>query len=228
MKNNILSATVIAVAVVILGAFLYAGIVHFSDKDRAVTVKGLSTRDVEADFAVWPIDYSLSGDDLVQLYADLSALNGTVRKFLLGKGFDDADINQGTISVSDNWESYYGSRPKNHYTLHTSVVVSTKNVELVRNCNGSQSELLSRGIILNTNEWRLNYDFNGLNELKPVMVEEATKNARAVAQKFADDAECNLGSILSASQGQFSVESDSYQPWIKHVRVVTTVTYQLD
>ena len=60
------------------------------------------------------------------------------------------------------------------------------------------------------------------------MIEEATKNARAVAQKFADDADCRLGSINKANQGQFSVISDEYQPWIKHVRVVTTIEYQLD
>lgn len=60
------------------------------------------------------------------------------------------------------------------------------------------------------------------------MIEEATRNARAVAQKFADDAQCSLGSIRNASQGQFSIESDEYQPWIKHVRVVTTVDYFLE
>ena len=59
------------------------------------------------------------------------------------------------------------------------------------------------------------------------MVQEATQNARAVAQKFAEDAQCRLGSIQQANQGQFTIESDSYQPWIKHVRVVTTVSYYL-
>ena len=74
----------------------------------------------------------------------------------------------------------------------------------------------------------MEYQYNGLSELKPEMIEEATKNARAVAQKFADDASCRLGTIRRASQGQFSVEPDEYQPWIKHVRVVTTVDYFLD
>ena len=93
---------------------------------------------------------------------------------------------------------------------------------------GCQSELLGRGIIVNSQDWNLDYQFNGLTELKPQMIEEATKNARTVAQKFADDANCSLGSIRSAYQGQFSVESDQYQPWIKHVRVVTTIDYYLN
>ena len=81
---------------------------------------------------------------------------------------------------------------------------------------------------MKTETWNLDYKYNGLPELKPQMIEEATQNARAVAQKFADDAQCSLGSIRRASQGQFSVENDEYQPWVKHVRVVTTVDYYLD
>ena len=70
--------------------------------------------------------------------------------------------------------------------------------------------------------------FSKLNDLKPEMIEEATKNARAVAEKFAEDSKSRLGKIKSASQGQFSVEDrDSSTPHIKQVRVVSTVEYYL-
>ena len=63
---------------------------------------------------------------------------------------------------------------------------------------------------------------------KPQMVEVATRNAREVAQKFADDSGSKLGKIQTASQGQFSIyDRDSNTPWIKNVRVVTSVTYYL-
>jgi len=143
-------------------------------------------------------------------------------------GFEESDIRQGSISVNNNWEGYYNTRPEFHYTLNTSLIVSTNKVALVVASQGKESALLKEGIIVSTQTWNLDYQFNGLPELKPSMIEEATQNARAVAQKFAEDAKCSLGSIRRASQGQFSVESDQYQPWIKHVRVVTTVDYFLD
>jgi hypothetical protein len=60
------------------------------------------------------------------------------------------------------------------------------------------------------------------------MIEEATKNARQAAEKFAEDSDSELGKIRSASQGQFSVtDRDSNTPHIKVVRVVTTVNYTL-
>lgn len=228
MKNNIIPAIIIAIGLGIIGRGIYAGISHIADNERTVSVKGLSTRDVQADHAVWPLTFSVSGNNLQDLYKEMSNVEQTVTAFLEERGFQKADISRGNTSVNNNWDSYYGQRPEHHYTLSGTIVVSTKDVERVRQNNGCQSELLQRGIILNSNEWSLNYEFAGLNELKPEMIEEATKNARAVAEKFAADAECDLGSIRNASQGQFSVESDQYQPWIKHVRVVTTITYLLD
>ena len=192
-----------------------------------MTVKGLSTREVKADHAVWPLNLSINGNNLPALYKDLAQTQQTVTAFLIKKGFSADDIQLGNTSVNDNWVNYYDRRPDNHYTLNSSVIVSTDNVDLVIACQGVLAELLNEGIILNSYDWSLDYQYNNLNELKPTMVEEATKNARAVAQKFADDANCRLGSIRRANQGQFSVESDQNRPWIKHVRVVTTVDLSL-
>jgi len=219
----------IALGLTLAGLFIYCGISKFADKDRAVSVKGLSTREVEADYAVWPLSYGLNGNDLPMLYQNLGRVTDKVKKHLLAQGFEESDLRQGSISVDDNWSNYYGDRrPEYKYTLRTSLIVSTDKVKLVVASQGKESELLKEGIIVTTEKWNLDYKFNGLPELKPSMIEEATRNARAVAQKFADDAQCSLGSIRRASQGQFSIENDEYQPWIKHVRVVTTVDYFLN
>ncbi len=228
MKNNLLAGALVALGLTLSGLFIYCGISKFANKDRAVSVKGLSTREVEADYAVWPLSYSLSGNDLPALYAQLEQVSARVKKHLLALGFEESDFRQGSVSVSNNWDSYYGSRPEFKYTLSTSLIVSTDKVQLVVASQGKESSLLKEGLIVTTEKWNLDYQFNGLPELKPSMIEEATQNARAVAQKFADDAQCSLGSIRRASQGQFSIESDEYQPWVKHVRVVTTVDYFLE
>ena len=229
MKNNVIAGALIALGLCLGGCFIYLGMSKFANKDRAVSVKGLSTREVEADHAVWPLAYAWNGNDLPSLYAQLENVTARVKQHLLALGFEESDIRQGSISVNDNWSDYYGNhRPEYKYTLSTSLIVSTDKVQLVVASQGKEAELLKEGIIVKTERWNLDYQFNGLPELKPSMIEEATQNARAVAQKFADDAQCSLGSIRRASQGQFSIESDEYQPWMKHVRVVTTVDYYLN
>lgn len=64
--------------------------------------------------------------------------------------------------------------------------------------------------------------------MKPQMMTEAIENAQQTAQQFAKNSQSTLNKIVSADQGQFSIEDrDSNTPWIKRVRVVTTVTYSL-
>lgn len=229
MKNNIFAGVCIAIGLSIAGFCVYSGLTRFAERDRAVTVKGLSTREVQADYAIWPLSYGVSGNDLPSLYSQLNHVADKVQAHLLALGFAEEDIRQGSVSVSNNWENYYGgNRPEFRYTLTSSLIVTTDKVQAVVAAQGKEAELLKQGIVATTESWRLKYQFNGLPELKPSMIEEATQNARVVAQKFADDAQCSLGSIRRASQGQFSIEDDEYQPWIKHVRVVTTIDYYLE
>jgi len=227
MDKHFFSALLIAVGIAVSGLFIYIGIHQMAYRDRAVTVKGLSQRTVQADYVVWPLKFSVSGNDLAALSSQLNKVEKTARQFFLDKGFKVEDMSMSNVEVENNWANYYEHRPEYNYTISRSLIISTADVERVVNHQGCQAELLAQGVILNSYAWNTNYQYNGLSDLKPEMIEEATKNARAVAQKFADDAQCSLGSIRNASQGQFSVDNDENQPWIKHVRVVTTVDYYL-
>ena len=228
MKKEVIAAGIVAVGIALAGLCVGLGLKYITDSQRTVDVKGLSTREVKADYAVWPLSYSVESNDIRQAYAELNRTTEAVRAFFMEKGFSAEDIQQGNTQVTDQWANYYNVRPQYRYCVSTSLIISTKNVDLVIESQGCQSELMSKGIIVSSNDWSLDYQFNGLNDLKPSMIEEATKNARAVAQKFAEDANCSLGSICTARQGQFSIESDPYQPWVKHIRVVTTVSYFLN
>ena len=58
------------------------------------------------------------------------------------------------------------------------------------------------------------YVFNGLNDIKIKMIEEATKNATAAGEQFAKDANAKLGKIQSANQGLFSITArDQTDAW---------------
>lgn len=220
-------AVILAIGMAVAGWFIYLGVHEMAVKDRSVRVKGLSERDVVADYVVWPLDYSVSGNELPTLHAELQRVGKEAKAFFIDKGFKEADITFGSVSVDDNWSGYYEHRPANHYTIRTSLIISTEDVQRVIANQGCESALLNKGVILSSYKWNTEYSYRGLNELKPEMIEEATKNARAVAQKFADDSNSRLGGIRNASQGQFTMDSDNNQPWVKHIRVVTTVDYSL-
>ncbi len=118
------------------------------------------------------------------------------------------------------------------YKATSVITVTSSEVDKVRTLMRRQSELMKQGIALVSEEYGNNnsvvYEFTKLNEVKPAMIEEATKNGRTTAQKFADDSGSSLGDILSAQQGQFSIENrDANTPYIKKLRVVNTIEYSL-
>lgn len=226
-NSKIISATIIAVSIVILGFCLKSGIDEFAHNDRQVSVRGLSEREVPADLVTWPISYSVAGNNLQDLYRQVNKYNGTITNFLTSNGIDKDEISINPPDTYNATSNQYRSSTFNYdYSISCTVTVTTKKVDLVRKLLNRQSELLNEGIAFSNSY--INYQFTGLNSIKPEMIAEATRNARAAADKFAADSESSIGKIKTASQGQFSIEdADSSTPYIKRVRVVSTIVYYL-
>ncbi len=235
MKTNekIIAACVIGFAIIVMGFALRSGIVAFKDMDRSVTVKGLAEKEVNADKVTWPLVYKELGNDPAEMYDLLAQKNKKVLAFLKSAGIKESDISVNPPVISDRQADNYSNEIMNYRYKATSVItVTSTEVDKVRTLMRRQSELMKQGIALVSEEYGNNsvvYEFTGLNKVKPDMIEEATKNARKTAQKFADDSGSSLGEIRNAQQGQFSIEDrDANTPYIKRLRVVNTVEYSIN
>lgn len=231
MKNSsIYPGLAIMLGLIILGLQFPRAVKDFKSYDRTVNVKGLCEREVKADKAIWPIVFKVVGNDLSSVYEEIERKNTAVVDFLTAGGIGKNDISIGTYSISDKYAQEYGSNDRTYrYVAKCTVTACSKDVDKILTLLGNQKDLLKFGIAPE-NEWdgKPEFEFEGLNDLKPDMIEEATKNAREVALKFAKDSESNLGKIKEATQGTFSIsDRDSNTPYIKKVRVVTNVTYYL-
>ncbi|WP_297272510.1 SIMPL domain-containing protein [uncultured Bacteroides sp.] len=231
MKNLRLEAVVMALGLVLLGLMIRGGINDFKDKERIVSVKGLAEMEVPADKVIWPLVYKELGNDPVSIYNKIAEKNAAVVKYLKQNGVAEEEISIAPAEIIDMEADRYASQNVAYRYNATSVItVTSKNVDLIRKLITKQTELLKQGIAIAGGDYRysVSYEFTGLNNVKPQMIEEATKNARAAAEKFAKDSDSSLGKIRNASQGQFSIsDRDSNTPYIKNIRVVTTVNYYL-
>ena len=229
MKQNVIISAAILAAGLALGSWiLKSGIDNFVFNDRVVSVRGLAERDVEANHATWSIGYTLAGNTLKDLYNTAKGNNSVITSFLTDNGIPSADVYVNPPSLYDAQTSRYRSDSfRYNYTLEYTITVSTSEVDKVRQLQDRQGELLDRGIAINNSN--VYYEYTDLNSIKPEMIAEATHAAREAALRFADDSDSNLGKIKTASQGQFSIEdSDSSTPFIKKVRVVSTIIYYLE
>lgn len=229
-------------AAVWLGAFICIGLtasawllgssaIKFKEYERVVSVKGLSERELPADVAVWPIRFAAANNELTNLYSVMENNARDITDFLLTAGFSADEITAATPLVTDKLAERYGEQNVSmRYTAQQTITIYTTKIELVQQAQARIIELGKKGIAIGGDEYnqRVQYMFTKLNEVKPAMVEEATRNARMVAEQFAADSNSRLGKLKRANQGQFSVEDrDSNTPYLKKVRVVSTVDYYL-
>ena len=231
MKNWIVESIILAAGLIVLGLLLNTGINNFTSRDRVVTVKGLAEMEVAADKVIWPLMYKDIGNDMATLYTNIQSKNKTIVDFLKSNGISSEEITVAPPEIIDmEAERYINQAIQYRYNATSVITVTSNDVDKIRRLISEQTELLRQGVVITGGDYRFNtlYEFTGLNSIKPDMIEEATKNAREAAEKFALDSGSKLGKIRNASQGQFSIsDRDANTPFIKNVRVVTTVNYYL-
>lgn len=230
-KGKMLSGLFIMAGLIVLGLMIPNAVSKYRSFDRVVNVKGLCEKEVTADKVIWPIVYRVMSDDITSVYNQTDTYNEMISDFLEKGGIKESEITIAVPSVSDKYANEYGSNDRAfRYIAKNVVTVCTDNVNAVLSLMSKQSELMKKGLVIVGNDWEnpVEFKYEGLNDIKPAMIEEATQNAREAAEKFAKDSGSRLGKIKNANQGTFTIENrDSNTPYIKKVRVVTSVTYYL-
>ena len=226
----------LAISVVLAGFF--PGYFYYKAKTdlNTVVVKGLSEMDVKADLAVWEMKYVVTGNDVSEAERKITEQTKIIKDFLHHNGFKDSEITIGRLETNDLNANPYGSSDRNiRFILNQTVVVKSENVDLVADVLNKSGDLVKKGIIF-TSEYGspVSYLFTKLNEIKPQMLENATKNAIAAAEQFAQSSNSKVGRIKHANQGMFTILPREQTPSAsetsqinKTVRVVSTIEYWL-
>lgn len=223
----------LVVALAIFGFQIVRAVKKGREFDRCLTVRGLSEREVKATLAIWPIRFSVAAEELPALKNAMETNRTLVVSFLVANGIHPKEIIQGLPSVSDREdERIQSNRPTlPRYRGIVTLVVRSQNVDTVKKAIQGADALLEKGVTLTGNEFgdRTQFIFNAVNEIKPDMIKEATGNARAAAEKFAQDSGSKVGRIRKATQGVLEIEDrDAASPEKKTIRVVTTVDFFLE
>ena len=231
-KGKFFSGLFIMFGLIVLGLMIPRAVESYRSYDRVVNVKVLCEMEVIADKDIWPIVYKVKSNDIQSLYDQTDASNAVVVNFLKSGGISSDEISVSVPQISDKLANEYGDNNRAFRYIATNVVtVCTDDVDKVLALMSEQAALLKKGVVTVENNWDnpVEFKYEGLNSIKPQMIEDATKNAREVAEKFAKDSDSKIGKIKTANQGTFSIEArDSNTPYIKRVRVVTSVTYYLE
>tara|TARA_R110000824_G_scaffold303708_2_gene491492 strand:- start:17697 stop:18416 length:720 start_codon:yes stop_codon:yes gene_type:complete len=231
-KNKVwlASAGLLTIGLISGGYLLGDGLLRAKMADRSVTVRGLAERDVTADLATWTIAYSAQSTDLQSAQTDIDRDTTAITTFFKELGFKADALNPTGANVNQ-----YSNNGIPQYTIRQRLSLRTEDIDKAQAAVARQFDLVRRGVVLEDGSG-MSYTFTKLDQIKPEMVAEATKDARKSAEQFAQDSGTDVGGIKSATQGYFSIDSRDGDaggygvtdtPY-KKVRVVTTVNFYLD
>lgn len=230
----------LAIAIVVAALLVARGLERFRRADRAVTVKGVAERVVEADVALWPLRLVAADNDLDVARRKIESDRRTVRAFLGRHGLDSAAAELQSFNVTDTRaQTYGGSMAANRYVIQATIMVRTANLDAIGRASQAVPELVSAGVVLSSGgeygSGGPTYVFTRLNDLKPEMLAEATASARQAAEEFAKASRARVGGIRRAWQGVFEIRPRDEAPGAfegsqrqKNLRVVTTLEYALE
>ena len=221
----------IGISIVMAAVILAVGLANIITPERSVTVRGLAEREVDADLAVWNMSFSMGENSLESMQKSILEKTEVIKKYLIKHGLEESDFTVKPAAITDNSLNSYMDQTKITYKFvaQQTILVRSGKIEAVKSAYADSLELVSAGIAVSQDyDSKVSYEFTKLNDIKPEMIAEATKNARTAAEQFAHDSNSKVGKIKKATQGLFTIEDAAVGlEDKKSVRVVNTVEYLL-
>ena len=221
----------IGISIVMAALILAVGLANIITPERSVSVRGLAEREVDADLAVWNMSFSMGENNLESMQKSILEKTEVIKKYLIKHGLEESDFTVKPAAITDNSLNSYMDQTKITYKFvaQQTILVRSGKIEAVKSAYADSLELVSAGIAVSQDyDSKVSYEFTKLNDIKPEMIAEATKNARTAAEQFAHDSNSKVGKIKKATQGLFTIEDAAVGlEDKKSVRVVNTVEYLL-
>lgn len=226
----IIAAAIIAVGMAVMGLFVKLGMDNRTYNGRTISVRGVATKRVKANYATGYLFFSASGE--TPLEAKQAAKDWTNQIIEVAKQFNLQDESISTDPISVDLRNIYndgrvvGSRYyascRIRFYVDSTGIMDIYNFDLGKDC------LIDKGVLIEYSEIRFKFSDDALTEIKPEMLTTATENARIAASQLAENNNASVGRIVSATQGYFEVnEIDGKPSYEKEVRVVNYAEFYL-
>jgi hypothetical protein len=207
MKNSF-KAIVFSFAIIIAAYLLGNSIINRNNGQGSISVTGLGNANFTSDLIVWEGSFSNSNINLKQAYNDLENDKKVIEAYLVSKGVKPNEIVFKAVQSRKNTKAKYvdgkfAGEDFLGYKLTQSLQIESKYVEGIEKISREITELLNKGIQFYSQPPR--YYYTKLADLKVEMISKATADARARAEKIAENSGGTLGDLISAKMGIFQI-----------------------
>ncbi|HPS84745.1 MAG TPA: SIMPL domain-containing protein [Bacteroidales bacterium] len=209
MKDkSLISTIIIAVAIIVTGYLLGTNYKNRSQKPHTVEVTGLSEKNFTSDLIVWNGSFSKFNKDMKLASNELKKDVEKVRAFLKEQNVPENEILFSAVQINREYETTYDNdgNSKSEFTgyqLTQNVKIESKNIKLIEKVSRDVSGLIDEGVEFYS-ETPMFY-YTKLSDLKLQLIEEATKDGRARADKIAENSGGSIKRLMQGDMGVFQI-----------------------
>lgn len=208
MKQN-LKFVIIGLAIVVSAWLLGRAYTYKYRSQDTIVVTGLGETEFASDLIVWDGELVYETQDVAAGYAQLERNKQKVQEFVASRGvaaeqivFKFVNVYKQTEPVYNANGNYAGQRFTG-YRLCQGFSIESSEVDKVENISREISALIAKGVSIEA--YQPSYYYTKLEDVKLSLIECASADARARAEKIATNAGAKVGRVASAKMGVFQI-----------------------
>lgn len=204
MNKNLIAITIAALGFVIGLGLLGNAIKNRNKSENTISVTGLGSKKFTSDLIAWNGSFSRNSYEIKSAYDELARDKKIIEDYLLSKGIPKNEMVFSAVDIQKQYD--YGSDANGRsiqtfagYQLSQSVSIDSKDVAKVENLSRNITEIINLGIEFTSSS--PNYFYTKLADVKLQMIADATKDAKARAEKIAENSGGSIGNLKKATMG---------------------------
>lgn len=208
MKTNF-KYIIISLAIVVAAWLLGRAYTYKYRSQDTIVVTGLGESEFASDLIVWEGEIVFETNDVSSGYAQLERNKRKVQEFITSRGIAAEQIVFKFVNVYKQTEPVYNANGNyagqrfTGYRLSQGFTVESKEVDKMENISREISSLIAQGVSIEA--YSPSYYYTKLDDVKLSLIESASADARARAEKIAENAGTAIGRVASAKMGVFQI-----------------------
>ena len=197
MNREHIKYAIIGIAIILSAYLLGRAYTYKYRSQDTVVVTGLGETEFESDLIVWSGVLTAEAAEAADGYRRIEQSKRKVSDYLAAKGIDAKQVVWNFVNVDKTYQTVYSANGNyagqrfTGYSLRQEFSIESTDVDLVENVSREISALIAQGVSIEARQ--PDYYYTKLDDVKLSLIERASADARARAEKIAQNAGTGIG-----------------------------------
>ena len=208
INKSVVAAAFLLAAALFCGLWLHGREMADRSTNKTLTVTGSVKKTVSSDLAKWSASFTRRSDlsNLNQILGQLEKDRANIKKFVIDLGLEEKDITflpVQTNSIYEQLPGYGYTQNVIGYNATQEIRVESNDIDKIEKLANETNKIVALGVV--PDYQRTEYFYTQLDQLRPQLFADATKDAKQRAEAIAAGGGATVENLMSAHTGVIQV-----------------------